>query len=152
MGRIVRRCLPDRHTSPRPARCLSSAPPRWGQLATGFSFPAYTRFCYFRNFLPPKQTDRQRGFNDSHAEAPQNEHQSSAHRSSFTQDPPMVRLFFSLLLATALPTLAARQRPETPEAIARQILAPLPDPVKVATLNGDRRQTSDSTRSCTGWR
>jgi hypothetical protein len=30
-------------------------------------------------------------------------------------------LFFFLLLATALPTFAARQRPETPEAIAQQI-------------------------------
>jgi hypothetical protein len=47
-------------------------------------------------------------------------------------------LFFFLLLATALPTFAARQRPETPEAIAKQILAPLLDPVKVATLKGDR--------------
>ena len=35
----------------------------------------------------------------------------------------MLRLLFFLLLATALPTFAARQRPETPEAIARQILA-----------------------------
>lgn len=50
----------------------------------------------------------------------------------------MLRLLFFLLLATALPTFAARQRPETPEAIARQILAPLLDPVKVATLKGDR--------------
>jgi hypothetical protein len=50
----------------------------------------------------------------------------------------MLRLFFFLLLATALPTFAARQRPETPEAIAKQILGPLLDPVKVATLKGDR--------------
>jgi hypothetical protein len=50
----------------------------------------------------------------------------------------MIRLLFSLLLATALPTLAAPQRPEPPEAIAKQILAPFLDLVKVATLKGDR--------------
>ena len=50
----------------------------------------------------------------------------------------MLRLLFFLLLATALPTHAARKRPETPDAIAKQILAPLLDPVKVATLKGDR--------------
>lgn len=50
----------------------------------------------------------------------------------------MIRLLFFFILATALPSFAAPQRPETPEAIAKQILAPLLDPVKVATLKGDR--------------
>ena len=49
----------------------------------------------------------------------------------------MIRLLFFLLLATALPTFAARERPETPEAIATNPPLLL-DPVKVATLKGDR--------------
>jgi len=50
----------------------------------------------------------------------------------------MLRLLFFLLLATALPTQAARKPPETPDVIAKQILAPLLDPLKVATLKGNR--------------
>lgn len=47
----------------------------------------------------------------------------------------MLRRLLPILLASALPLLAT---PETPDEIAKQILAPLLDPVKVATLKGDR--------------
>ena len=42
------------------------------------------------------------------------------------------------LLAIGMPLAAAPRAPESPEAIAREILAPLLDPVKVASLKGDR--------------
>lgn len=47
----------------------------------------------------------------------------------------MLRALLFILAAAALPLSAA---PETPQAIATEILAPLLDPVKVATLKGDR--------------
>ncbi len=47
----------------------------------------------------------------------------------------MIRLLLFFLAALFMPLSAA---PETPDAIAIQILAPLLDPAKVATLKGDR--------------
>ncbi len=43
-----------------------------------------------------------------------------------------------ILLACSLFLLPLHAEPETPDAIAKEILAPLLDPVKVATLKGDR--------------
>jgi hypothetical protein len=47
----------------------------------------------------------------------------------------MTRFLLACFLATTIPISAT---PETPEGIATEILAPLLDPVKVATLKGDR--------------
>ena len=47
----------------------------------------------------------------------------------------MIRFVFALLAVLAIPLSAA---PQTPQAIATRILAPPLDPVKVATLRGDR--------------
>jgi hypothetical protein len=47
----------------------------------------------------------------------------------------MLFRLLALAAAMALPLSAA---PETPDEIARQILAPLLDPAKVATLKGER--------------
>ena len=44
----------------------------------------------------------------------------------------------ALVAALIVPLGAAPQKPQTPDEIARQILAPLLDPAKVATLKGDR--------------
>lgn len=44
----------------------------------------------------------------------------------------------ALVAALTLQLYAAPQPPQTPDEIARQILAPLLDPAKVATLKGDR--------------
>ncbi|MCX6867874.1 MAG: hypothetical protein NTV46_16985 [Verrucomicrobia bacterium] len=41
------------------------------------------------------------------------------------------------MLAVAAVSLALQSAPETPDEISRQILAPLLDHVKVATLKGD---------------
>ena len=49
--------------------------------------------------------------------------------------PPMFRALLACFVAFELPLAA---EPTTPDAIAKQILAPLIDPVKVATLKGDR--------------
>ncbi|MCX6867638.1 MAG: hypothetical protein NTV46_15745 [Verrucomicrobia bacterium] len=46
-------------------------------------------------------------------------------------------LFRLLALATAM-VMPLSAAPETPDEIARQILAPLLDPVKVGILKGDR--------------
>lgn len=51
----------------------------------------------------------------------------------------MLLRLLALVVALTLPSCAvARDRPESPQAIATEILAPLLDPVKVATLKGDR--------------
>jgi hypothetical protein len=50
--------------------------------------------------------------------------------------PSMFRCLFAILALITLPVCA--NPPETPKEIAQQILAPLLDPVKVATLKGDR--------------
>jgi hypothetical protein len=53
----------------------------------------------------------------------------------------MPGIFLHLLALVAVliqPLCAAPRTPQTPDEIARQILAPLLDPVKVATLKGDR--------------
>ncbi len=47
----------------------------------------------------------------------------------------VLRFLLLILVAVVLPLHA---RPDTPDAIAREILAPLLDPAKVATLKGDR--------------
>lgn len=47
----------------------------------------------------------------------------------------MIRFVFAVLAVLAIPLSAA---PQTPQAIATEILAPLLDPLKVATLRGDR--------------
>ncbi len=47
----------------------------------------------------------------------------------------MLRAFLACFMAFLLPLTAA---PETPQAIATEIIGPLIDPVKVATLKGDR--------------
>lgn len=44
----------------------------------------------------------------------------------------------ALVAVLTLPLAAAPRTPQTPDQIARQILAPLLDPAKVATLKGDR--------------
>ena len=49
--------------------------------------------------------------------------------------PPMFRALLACFVAFELPLAA---EPTTPDAIAKQILAQLIDPVKVATLKGDR--------------
>ncbi len=53
--------------------------------------------------------------------------------------PGMLLRLLPLVVALIFPSCAvARDRPESPQAIATEILAPLLDPVKVATLKGDR--------------
>jgi hypothetical protein len=57
----------------------------------------------------------------------------------FRSHPPAMVL--RLLVLAAILTIqlpAAPEKAQTPEVIARKILAPLIDPVKVATLKGDR--------------
>lgn len=51
----------------------------------------------------------------------------------------MLRALLFTLAAAALPLAAA---PQAPDAIAREILAPLLDPAKVATLKGERPANS----------
>jgi hypothetical protein len=55
--------------------------------------------------------------------------------------PGMFLRLLALVVALTLPLYAAPQTPQMPDEIARQILAPLLDPAKVATLKGDRPAT-----------
>ena len=50
----------------------------------------------------------------------------------------MFMRLLALVAVLTLPLCAAPRLPQTPDEIARQILAPLLDPAKVATLKGDR--------------
>ena len=51
----------------------------------------------------------------------------------------MVRWSLMLFLLLGIPLISEAQRPpETPDTIAKEILAPLLDPLKVATLKGER--------------
>lgn len=52
--------------------------------------------------------------------------------------PGMFLRLLAPLAALMLPSGAAPHAPQTPDEIARQILAPLLDQAKVATLKGDR--------------
>jgi hypothetical protein len=52
--------------------------------------------------------------------------------------PPFLRMIRAVLTFLATATLPLSAAPETPQAIAEEILAPLLDPAKVATLKGDR--------------
>ena len=54
-------------------------------------------------------------------------------------DPGMIRLLVACFIVITIPISA---EPKTPEGIAIEILAPLLDPVKVATLKGDRPANS----------
>lgn len=52
--------------------------------------------------------------------------------------PGMFLRLLALVAVLTQPLCAASRAPQTPDEIARQILAPLLDPAKVATLKGDR--------------
>jgi len=61
--------------------------------------------------------------------------------------PGMFLRLLALVAVLTLPLCAAPRTPQTPDEIARQILAPLLDPAKVATLKGDHSRQSNHCRA-----